>query len=475
LIHWSVVWVDTVDVETRTEENYRSYLRNHILPRWGYTTLGDITALDVTAWPKDLRKRYAASTVAGIITVFSMMLDDAVDQRLIPANPVHRRRRRGRRRDHAPSRAEKVFAMPEHVIRIADQATLLGGPSAGLLVITAAWTGCRWGELAGLQRDHVHLDHGTITIDPEIGALHESAHELWLGPPKTPASARTITLPPFLLELLRDHLSATTGSFVFTSPLGCRLRRSTFDRRVFRPAVDGNTRKGAQPVRPGLTFHGLRHSHKTWLIADKIPEIAQARRLGHHLSNRLAEVYSHVAPEIETELLKNLERRWYYAHQTRRPKDNRPRRTPPAPRSAPRAPHRAPALRTASKRLHRHAQPQLTTPQRTTTIAKRETKVLPNSSTPVHARNQHAHRTTIMELMIKALRPGKNLDRKALINCGAEGVRTPDPHTASVVRYQLRYSPLVRVQDTPGFADGCSRGSVLPQWTGHVLDPQRGR
>lgn len=54
---------------------------------------------------------------------------------------------------------------------------------------------------------------------------------------------------------------------------------------------------------PGLTFHGLRHSHKTWLIADHIPEIAQARRLGHHLANRLAEVYSHVAPEIETELL----------------------------------------------------------------------------------------------------------------------------------------------------------------------------
>jgi hypothetical protein len=28
-----------------------------------------------------------------------------------------------------------------------------------------------------------------------------------------------------------------------------------------------------------------------------------------------------------------------------------------------------------------------------------------------------------------------------MINCGAEGIRTPDPHTASVVRYQLRYSP----------------------------------
>ena len=26
---------------------------------------------------------------------------------------------------------------------------------------------------------------------------------------------------------------------------------------------------------------------------------------------------------------------------------------------------------------------------------------------------------------------------------GAEGTRTPDPHTASVVRYQLRHSPVV--------------------------------
>lgn len=45
---------------------------------------------------------------------------------------------------------------------------------------TTAWTGCRWGEVAGPQRDQVDLDHGTI--DPDIGALHESARGLWLGP-----------------------------------------------------------------------------------------------------------------------------------------------------------------------------------------------------------------------------------------------------------------------------------------------------
>jgi integrase len=61
-------------------------------------------------------------------------------------------------------------------------------------------------------------------------------------------------------------------------------------------------------VRPGLTFHRLRHSHKTWLIAGGAPEIAQARRLGHHLDNRLIETYSDVAPEVEQRLLDDLER-----------------------------------------------------------------------------------------------------------------------------------------------------------------------
>ena len=38
---WALRWVDSLDVETRTEENYRAYLRNHILPRWGTTPLSE--------------------------------------------------------------------------------------------------------------------------------------------------------------------------------------------------------------------------------------------------------------------------------------------------------------------------------------------------------------------------------------------------------------------------------------------------
>lgn len=40
LADWADRWVETLDVEPRTEENYRGRLRNHILPQWGSRGLG---------------------------------------------------------------------------------------------------------------------------------------------------------------------------------------------------------------------------------------------------------------------------------------------------------------------------------------------------------------------------------------------------------------------------------------------------
>jgi integrase len=158
-----------------------------------------------------------------------------------------------------------------------------------------------------------------MVIDRYAGALHESGSRMWLGPPKTSASIRVISLPPFLIALLREHLERTEQIPVFAGPQGGWLRRSNVDRRVLRPAADGTVLLPrapvrVDPVRPDLTFHGLRHSHKTWLIADGVPQIAQARRLGHHLDDRVIETYSHVAPEVEQRLIDGLEARWHAAN-----------------------------------------------------------------------------------------------------------------------------------------------------------------
>ena len=166
--------------------------------------------------------------------------------------------------------------------------------------------------MTGLHRNNTHLNladaTGMIVIDPRVGALHEIDNQLFLGPPKTAESARTIALPPFLVELLRHHLAGHRHEQVFTARDGAFWRRSNFSRRAMRPAADGTTHRPrpavvVPPAAAGLTFHGLRHSHKTWLIADQIPEVAQARRLGHRIPDKIQHVYSHVAPELEARLL----------------------------------------------------------------------------------------------------------------------------------------------------------------------------
>jgi len=143
-------------------------------------------------------------------------------------------------------------------------------------------------------------------------------------------------------------------------PDGGHYRRSNYARRVFRPACDGlylseNGRprrviisdvtawpgipaaawppalpegtwspprgRGIQPipsgtplscwlpVKPGLTLHGLRHGHKTWMAEDGIPEILAEQRLGHDVPG-MRGLYAHASPRMRDELAAALQARW---------------------------------------------------------------------------------------------------------------------------------------------------------------------
>ncbi|WP_225447230.1 tyrosine-type recombinase/integrase [Streptacidiphilus sp. PB12-B1b] len=118
---------------------------------------------------------------------------------------------------------------------------------------------------------------------------------------------------PFLTTLLADELHRHRSNTVFRTVRDKHLRRSTFQRRIWAPAVHGTTRPDGThwtEINPKLTFHSLRHSHKTWLIEDGIPDVAQARRLGHRMDHKINDIYSHVAPQVEHNLLNALQTRW---------------------------------------------------------------------------------------------------------------------------------------------------------------------
>ena len=245
-----------------------------------------------------------------------MMLADAADERLIPANPI-RPLRRGRRHHHAVT--EAVWVTPEQALPVALNAARLTTPDVGLLMITAAWTGARWGELTGLHRDNTHLHPDGTGSSAHRPAGRGAARGRRAAVPR-PTQDRRIRphhRPAAVPGRAAAPAPATpTGTSTCSSPAdGAFLRRSNFSRRAMRPAADGTTHHprpavAVAPVAPGLTFHGFRHSHKTWLIADQIPDVAQARRLGHRIPDKIQHIYSHVAPELETRLLDALQQRW---------------------------------------------------------------------------------------------------------------------------------------------------------------------
>jgi integrase len=300
LAEWVALWEPSHIAGPAKWAAYRSHLRNHILPRFGDVPLARIDRLAVKAFVKHLHTHLADSSVRDIVSLLSMLLREAVADRRIPFNPCH-----GVRIVTGP-RAERPHATTGQVHAIADGVRLT---SDRTLIITAAYTGMRWGELTGLARTNTHLDDGLLRVDPELGALHEVGGKLYLGPPKTRDSARDILIPEFLIDLLQDLLHSHDEEQLFTGERGGFLRRSTFNRRMWQPAVNGNARRGRPAVLPGMHFHDLRHTHKTWLIEEDIPEVAQAKRLGHRLPG-VRGIYSHVTPAMNQRIIDRLQARW---------------------------------------------------------------------------------------------------------------------------------------------------------------------
>ena len=63
------------------------------------------------------------------------------------------------------------------------------------------------------------------------------------------------------------------------------------------------------PIKPGLSPHGLRHSHKTWMAEDGIPEVLAEQRLGHEVPG-MRGLYAHSSDQMRDVLKAALQDRW---------------------------------------------------------------------------------------------------------------------------------------------------------------------
>ncbi|HEV2121928.1 MAG TPA: site-specific integrase, partial [Chloroflexota bacterium] len=261
-------WFATkIHLRETTKLQYHYLLKKHLLPFFGERPIGSITVLDVQTWLADRQANTSlcANSVAKAYKVLRMVMETAVEAGLILRTPC---RVKGAATERLP---EMRAATPEQVAEITSNVE----PRWQALILMAAYSGLRWGERAGLRQKHLDPLHKKVRV---VEQLLEVNGRLIFSAPKTAAGVRTVALPPFLVEVMVDHVARYgqpgADGLVFVMPEGTPLRRENFRRRVWYPAVRAAGMEG-------FRFHDLRHTNATLAAASGAPLPALMARLGH--------------------------------------------------------------------------------------------------------------------------------------------------------------------------------------------------
>jgi integrase len=211
------------------------------------------------------------------------VLNTAVDDGSIKKNPC---RIKGPGQHRTP---ERPTATVQQVYALAE----LMPARFRVLVLAAAMTGLRWGELITLRRRDFDLSTGTVAVHRRIAQLRQG--EMQVGPTKSAAGVRTVALPAVLVPELQSHISKFAeeriDGLVFTGSRKSALRRGNFHRETKWTKTVINAGLPA-----GFHFHDLRHTGNQLAASAGASTRELMHRMGHG-SMRAALIYQHATSD----------------------------------------------------------------------------------------------------------------------------------------------------------------------------------
>ena len=305
-------WLPSLQNQVRetTLTGYALHVRVYLVPQLGGIRLDRLTAADLAALYGRLRlagvkgKPLAENTVARIHATVSRSLADAVEARLRTANPARDLPRNARpkqgRSGGVALRYWTADQLGEFLGDIRNQE-----PRFYPLARLAAYTGMRRGEVVGLRWQDVDLHAGHLSVRHTITAVGDAnggGMKLIEGAPKS-GKGRRVDLDAETVAVLRswkaqqaqDRLAlggaGPSHGLVFTRENGA----------LFHPGTVSNVhdRLVTGTGLPRLTFHGLRHTHATILLANGVPVKVVSERLGHATVQITLDTYGHVIPGLQ--------------------------------------------------------------------------------------------------------------------------------------------------------------------------------
>ncbi len=301
---WKSLRWQIKELKPKTIQRYNELLDQRILPLLKDKRLKDIKPSDIEKLLVDIKNgerkdtrsgQLSSRTILHYYVLLRSIFAYAHANQDIPCNPVRKELR------PIVKQARIKSYNREETMQLLSTLSKTDLMHQSIISLTLA-IGCRLGEITGLRWRDVDLENGIVSIrttrqyiDKENGILE--------GKPKTDKSERDCDIPPSVVKMLSEYKSEITESLSY---LGIPVTNDThvfvnFEGKALHPSSPNRWLKEflLRHKLPKLTFHGLRHTCATLLIAEGMDVAAIAELLGHSTPATTLNYYVHSTTEAK--------------------------------------------------------------------------------------------------------------------------------------------------------------------------------
>jgi integrase len=292
---YSKRWLGVVKatVKQATYECYSNTLRLHILPAFGTTKVRQIQRGRIHEWLAErITAGYARESARIMQATLRAMLNAAIDDAVMVANPANGLARKLKLSMTAAHRQEEIKAMTREQVALFLATAEREAPLLAALFLLLARTGMRIGEGLGLQWDEVDYEGRELRV----------ARSFSRGRIETPKSgiARTVDMSAQLARILRRlHLERKAETlrgrwsevppWVFCTQLG-----TPYDVAFVQRAFKRTVKAAKLPLH--FTPHSLRHTYASLMLQAGESPVYVQRQLGHASIKMTVDTYGKWLP-----------------------------------------------------------------------------------------------------------------------------------------------------------------------------------
>lgn len=270
---WYLVFKEP-QLQTHSKAWYKTIIKL-LDNKWPNRLLSSISTADFQKLINEYGKTHVKSSVSHIKNIISAFVKYAVDEDFIYKDFA----RNVKTYSKKPSKDKSLkFLENEELTKLLNSIKDNDAVSSRMIIV-AIYTGARFSEIAGLTKDDIDLEKGIIDINKSW-----EASELVFKSTKTVTSNRVVDLPQSFIEIAKNWTLGTR--FAFESTTGLPPSNNAVNKQL-RRYLENNGCKI-------ITFHGLRHTHASYLLSKDIAIQYVSERLGHADVNITLSTYAHL-------------------------------------------------------------------------------------------------------------------------------------------------------------------------------------